>query len=32
MPLLVPGSADNFKLTYPADFALAEAVIRSRNA
>lgn len=31
MPLLVPGSADNFKLTYPADFALAEAVIRSRT-
>ena len=32
MPLLVPGSADNFKLTYPADFALAQAVIRSRTA
>ena len=32
MPLLVPGSADNFKLTYPADFALAQAVLRSRSA
>lgn len=32
MPLLVPGSADNFKVTYPADFALAQAVIRSRTA
>ncbi len=29
-PLLVPGSAQNFKLTYPEDFALAEAVLRSR--
>ncbi|WP_137896681.1 2-C-methyl-D-erythritol 4-phosphate cytidylyltransferase [Ramlibacter sp. 2FC] len=31
-PLLVPGSAQNFKVTYPEDFALAEAVLRSRNA
>lgn len=30
-PLLVPGSAQNFKLTYPEDFALAEAILRSRN-
>ena len=29
-PRLVPGSAQNFKLTYPEDFALAEAVLRSR--
>ncbi len=29
-PRLVEGSAQNFKVTYPADFALAEAVIRSR--
>jgi 2-C-methyl-D-erythritol 4-phosphate cytidylyltransferase len=30
-PLLVPGSARNFKVTYPEDFALAEAVLRSRE-
>ncbi|WP_066271358.1 2-C-methyl-D-erythritol 4-phosphate cytidylyltransferase [Hydrogenophaga palleronii] len=30
-PLLVRGSAQNFKITYPEDFALAEAVIRSRT-
>ncbi len=30
-PLLVPGSADNFKVTWPEDFALAEAVLRSRT-
>lgn len=29
-PLLVPGSARNFKITYPDDFALAEAILRSR--
>ena len=29
-PLLVPGSAQNFKVTYPEDFALAEAVLNSR--
>ena len=29
-PLLVPGSAQNFKVTYPDDFALAEAVLQSR--
>ena len=29
-PLLVPGSAQNFKVTYPEDFALAEAVLKSR--
>ena len=30
-PLLVPGSAQNFKVTYPDDFALADAVLRSRQ-
>jgi 2-C-methyl-D-erythritol 4-phosphate cytidylyltransferase len=30
MPRLVEGSAQNFKVTYPADFALAEAILRSR--
>jgi 2-C-methyl-D-erythritol 4-phosphate cytidylyltransferase/2-C-methyl-D-erythritol 4-phosphate cytidylyltransferase/2-C-methyl-D-erythritol 2,4-cyclodiphosphate synthase len=30
-PRLVEGSAQNFKVTYPADFALAEAVLRSRT-
>jgi 2-C-methyl-D-erythritol 4-phosphate cytidylyltransferase len=30
-PLLVPGSAQNFKLTYPEDFALAEAVLIARS-
>lgn len=30
-PRLVPGSAQNFKVTYPEDFALAEAVLRSRT-
>ena len=29
-PLLVHGSAQNFKVTYPEDFALAEAVLKSR--
>ena len=29
-PLLVEGSAQNFKVTYPQDFALAESVLRSR--
>ncbi|MES2423640.1 MAG: 2-C-methyl-D-erythritol 4-phosphate cytidylyltransferase [Pseudomonadota bacterium] len=29
-PLLVAGSAQNFKLTWPEDFALAEAILRSR--
>ena len=29
-PLLVNGSAQNFKVTYPEDFALAEAVLQSR--
>jgi 2-C-methyl-D-erythritol 4-phosphate cytidylyltransferase len=29
-PLLVPGSAQNFKVTYPEDFALAEAVLIAR--
>jgi 2-C-methyl-D-erythritol 4-phosphate cytidylyltransferase len=29
-PRLVAGSAQNFKVTYPQDFALAEAVLRSR--
>lgn len=30
-PLLVPGSALNFKVTYPEDFQLAEAVLRARQ-
>lgn len=29
-PLLVPGSAQNFKVTYPEDFALAESILRNR--
>ena len=29
-PLLVHGSAQNFKVTYPEDFALAEAVLKNR--
>ena len=29
-PLLVAGSAQNFKVTYPEDFALAEAILASR--
>ena len=29
-PRLVPASAQNFKVTYPEDFALAEAILRSR--
>ena len=29
-PLLVSGSAQNFKVTYPEDFALAEAVLHAR--
>ena len=31
-PKLVPGNAQNFKVTYPEDFALAEAVLRARLA
>jgi 2-C-methyl-D-erythritol 4-phosphate cytidylyltransferase len=30
-PKLVPGGAQNFKVTYPEDFALAEAVLMSRR-
>ena len=30
-PLLVQGSAMNIKVTYPADFALAHAVLASRS-
>lgn len=30
-PRLVEGSAQNFKVTYPADFALAEAILRSKT-
>ncbi len=30
-PKLVPGSAQNFKVTYPEDFALAQAVLLSRK-
>jgi 2-C-methyl-D-erythritol 4-phosphate cytidylyltransferase len=29
-PRLVEGTAQNFKVTYPADFALAEAVLAAR--
>jgi 2-C-methyl-D-erythritol 4-phosphate cytidylyltransferase len=31
-PLLVPGSAQNFKVTFPEDFALADAVLRDRSS
>jgi 2-C-methyl-D-erythritol 4-phosphate cytidylyltransferase len=31
-PKLVAGSAQNFKVTYPEDFALAEAILLSRRA
>jgi 2-C-methyl-D-erythritol 4-phosphate cytidylyltransferase len=31
-PRLVPGSAENFKLTYPPDFALAQAILKGRQA
>jgi 2-C-methyl-D-erythritol 4-phosphate cytidylyltransferase len=31
-PLLVEGSAQNFKVTYPQDFELAQAVLRARLA
>ena len=30
-PLLVPGDAQNFKVTYPEDFALASAILNSRQ-
>ena len=30
-PRLVPGSSENFKITQPEDFVLAEAVLRSRR-
>jgi 2-C-methyl-D-erythritol 4-phosphate cytidylyltransferase len=30
-PRLVPGSAQNFKVTWPEDFALAEAILRTRQ-
>ncbi len=30
-PKLVPSSAQNFKITYPEDFALAQAVLQSRK-
>jgi 2-C-methyl-D-erythritol 4-phosphate cytidylyltransferase len=30
-PKLIPGSAQNFKITYPEDFALAEAVLKARQ-
>jgi 2-C-methyl-D-erythritol 4-phosphate cytidylyltransferase len=29
-PRLVPGAPENFKLTWPADFELAERLLRSR--
>jgi 2-C-methyl-D-erythritol 4-phosphate cytidylyltransferase len=31
-PLLVEGSAQNFKVTYPQDFALAQSVLQARLA
>ena len=30
-PRLVPGSSENFKITQPEDFALAEAVLQARR-
>jgi 2-C-methyl-D-erythritol 4-phosphate cytidylyltransferase len=30
-PLLVPGGSQNFKVTYPDDFSLAEAVLKGRQ-
>ncbi|MES2534206.1 MAG: 2-C-methyl-D-erythritol 4-phosphate cytidylyltransferase, partial [Pseudomonadota bacterium] len=30
-PLLVPGSARNFKVTYPEDFAMAEALLAAHR-
>ncbi len=30
-PMLVPGSARNFKVTYPEDFAMAEALLAARR-
>ena len=30
-PLLVPGPMENFKITWPADFALAERLLRTRT-
>jgi 2-C-methyl-D-erythritol 4-phosphate cytidylyltransferase len=30
-PRLVPGSALNLKVTYPADFAFAEAVLKAKS-
>lgn len=30
-PLLVESGAENFKLTYPADFAMAEAILQARG-
>jgi len=30
-PLLVQGSSQNFKVTFPEDFALAEAVLQGRK-
>ena len=30
-PRLVPGALENFKLTWPADFALAERLLKART-
>ena len=30
-PMLVRGSAQNFKVTYPEDFALADAILNNRT-
>ena len=29
-PILIPGGADNFKVTYPSDFAMAHAMLAQR--
>ena len=29
-PILIPGGADNFKVTYPSDFAMARAILTQR--
>ena len=29
-PILIPGGADNFKVTYPSDFAMAHAILAQR--
>jgi 2-C-methyl-D-erythritol 4-phosphate cytidylyltransferase len=31
-PMLVPGSVRNFKITYPEDFSLAQALLQGQSA